>query len=48
MTPERRLHAATVIFLAIYIPVETHLSRSSLLSAFHVIKMGRITPVWLR
>jgi hypothetical protein len=37
MTPERRLYGATVIFLAIYIPGETYISRSNLLSPFYLV-----------
>ena len=40
MTPERRLYLGTVIFLAIYIPVETYLSRSNLLSPFFLVDVA--------
>ena len=40
MTPEKRLYLGTVIFLAIYIPVETYLSRSNLLSPFYLVDVA--------
>lgn len=40
MTPDRRLYLGTVIFVAIYIPVETYLSRSNLLSPFYLVDVA--------